>query len=104
MDPLFGRLHRDLSGLAEEHGIRPDILVVAGGLASQGLPSEFRQAMAVIGALAEAADIPRDHVAIVPGSGDINQRSSAAYFSEAEAEEREPFPILAEMEAIRRRL
>ncbi|MGD0068495.1 MAG: serine protease, partial [Streptosporangiaceae bacterium] len=92
-DPLFGRLHRDLAVLAEEYDIRPDILVVAGGLASQGLPSEFRQAMAAIGALAEAADVPRGHVAIVPGRGDINQRASAAYFAEAEAEEREPvFP------------
>jgi WD40 repeat protein len=92
-DPLLGRLHRDLAVLAEEHDIRPDILVVAGGLASQGLPSEFRQAMAAIGALAEAADIPRSHVAIVPGGGDINRRASAAYFAEAEAEEREPvFP------------
>ncbi|MGH3248919.1 MAG: trypsin-like peptidase domain-containing protein [Trebonia sp.] len=93
-DPLFGRLHRDLAALAEEHDIRPDILVVAGGLASQGLPSEFRQAMAVIGALAEAVDIPRSHVAIVPGVGDINRRASAAYFADAEAEEREPvFPF-----------
>jgi WD40 repeat protein len=92
-DPLFGGLHRDLAVLAEEHDIRPDILVVAGGLASQGLPSEFRQAMAVIGALAEAVDIPRNHVAIVPGSGDINRRASAAYFAEADAEESEPvFP------------
>ena len=91
--PLFGRLHRDLAVLAEEHDIRPDILVVAGGLASQGLPSEFREAMSAIGALAEAVDIPRGRVAIVPGIGDINRRASAAYFAEAEAEEREPvFP------------
>ena len=90
---LFWRLHRDLAILAEEHEIRPDILVVAGDLASQGLPSEFRQAMTLIGALAETADIPRAHVAIVPGVGDINWRASAAYFAEAEAEEREPvFP------------
>ena len=66
--PLFGRLHRDLAVLAEEHDIRPDILVVAGGLASQGLPSEFREAMSAIGALAEAVDIPRGRVAIVPGA------------------------------------
>jgi hypothetical protein len=92
-DPLFRRLLHDLGILAEEHGIRPDIMVVAGGLASQGLPSEFRQAIAAIGTLAEAADIPRGHVAIVPGSGDINRRASAAYFAEAEAEECEPvFP------------
>jgi WD40 repeat protein len=91
-DPLFGRLHRDLATLAAEHDIKPDILIVAGGLASRGLPSEFRQAMDVIGALAEAADIPRAHVAIVPGSGDVNRRASAAYFAEAEAEEREPVP------------
>jgi WD40 repeat protein len=92
-DPLFGRLHHDLAVLGEEHDIRPDILVVAGGLATQGLPSEFRLAMTAIGALAEAADIPRGHVAIVPGTGDINHRASAAYFAETEAEERDPvFP------------
>lgn len=91
--PVFGRLHRDLQIMAEEHNVCPDILVVAGGLANQGLPSEFRQATAAIGALAEAVDVPRSHVVIVPGSGDINQRASAAYFAEAEAEEREPvFP------------
>jgi WD40 repeat protein len=89
-DPLFERLRRDLADLAEEHDIHPDVLVVAGSLASQGLPSEFRQAMAIIGAIAEAADIPRRHVAIVPGSGDINRRACAAYFAEAEAEERQP--------------
>jgi hypothetical protein len=88
-----GRLHHDLAVLAEEHDIRPDLLVVAGGLASQGRPSEFRQAMAVVGALAEAVDIPRGHVAIVPGGGDVNRQASAAYFTEAEAEERDPvFP------------
>ena len=91
--PLAGRLHHDLTMLAKEAGIRPDILVVAGGLATQGLPSEFRQATTAIGTLAEAADIPRRHVVIVPGSGDVNRRASAAYFAEAEAEEREPvFP------------
>ncbi len=89
-DPLFGRLRRDLADLAEEHDIHPDVLVVAGSLASQGLPSEFRQAMATIGAIAEAADIPRGHVAMVPGSGDVNRRACAAYFAEAEAEERRP--------------
>jgi WD40 repeat protein len=91
-EPLFGRLHHDLAALGLEHDLHPDILVVD-GLASQGLPSEFRRAMAFIGALAEAAEIPRRHVVIVPGSGDINQRASAAYFAEADAEEKEPvFP------------
>ena len=89
-DTLFGRLHHDLAYLASEHGLRPDLLVVTGDLAEWGLRSEFRQVSEFLGALSEAAEIPRRHVAIVPGNHDINRKACAAYFAEQDSEEAEP--------------
>jgi hypothetical protein len=90
--PLFGRLHADIAGLAADAGLRPDLLVVTGNLAERGLPVEFRAATAFIGALAEEAEIPRRHVAIVPGDHDVNRFSCQAYFLDEEGEGREPAP------------
>ena len=46
--------------------------------------------MRVISSLADAADLPRDHVAIVPGSHDVNRQACAAYFLRQAAEEAIP--------------
>ena len=89
---LFARLHQDLAGLANDRGLRPDLLVVTGDLAERGLPSEFGRAVDFLGALSEAAQIPRRHVAIVPGNHDVNWRACEAYFVEKESDEAEPVP------------
>ena len=91
-DTLFSRLHRDIAGLADEHGLRPDLLVVTGDLAEWGLRSEFTQVVEFLGALAEAAEIPRRHVAMVPGNHDVNRKACEAYFAEQEADEAAPVP------------
>ena len=91
-DAWFSLLHRDLEDLADEHGLRPDLLVVTGDLAEQGRPSEFKQAAEFLGGLAEAARIPRRHVAIVPGNHDVNRRACEAYFAEQESNEAEAVP------------
>jgi WD40 repeat protein/3',5'-cyclic AMP phosphodiesterase CpdA len=83
----LARLPADLTGLAS-----PDLLVVTGNLAAQGLRSEFRQAMEFVAALAEEAEVPRRHVAIVPGNHDVNRRACKAYFEEQESDEEEPVP------------
>jgi uncharacterized protein YjbI with pentapeptide repeats len=88
--PLFGRLHADIAGLAAEAGLRPDLLVVTGNLAERGLPVEFAEAASFIGALAEEAEIPRQHVAIVPGGHDVNRLTCQAYFLQEEGAGREP--------------
>lgn len=87
-DTLFRRLHHDLEQLASE--VRPDLLVVTGDLAEWGLRSEFGQVGEFLGALSEAAEIPRRHIAIVPGNHDVNRKACTAYFADAEADEAEP--------------
>jgi WD40 repeat protein/3',5'-cyclic AMP phosphodiesterase CpdA len=89
-DSLFSRLHDDLSRLADEHGVRPDLMVVTGDLAEWGLRSEYEQATEFLAALCEAVEIPRKHVAIVPGNHDVNRKACQAYFADQEADEREP--------------
>jgi 3',5'-cyclic AMP phosphodiesterase CpdA len=88
-DTLFRRLHDDLARLADEHGLLPDLLVVTGDLAEWVLRSEFRQVTEFLSALSEAAQIPRRHVAIVPGNHDINRKACEAYFAEQESDEAE---------------
>ncbi|MDQ1293216.1 MAG: hypothetical protein QG608_1097, partial [Actinomycetota bacterium] len=89
-EALFEHLHDDLEALAEQHDVRPDTIVVTGGLSQHGRRTEFSVANEFLGALAEAVEIPKSRVAIVPGSTDVNRRACAAYFAEQEADEREP--------------
>ena len=89
-DTLFSRLHYDLADLASEHGLRPDLLVVTGDLVEWGLRSEFKQVAEFLSDLCEAAEIPRRHVAIVPGNHDINRKACEAYFAEQESDEAQP--------------
>jgi Calcineurin-like phosphoesterase len=89
-DTLFQRLHDDLNHLAENHGLRPDLMVVTGDLAEWGLPSEFEHVVEFLTALTEAAQLSRRQVAIVPGNHDVNRKACAAYFQEQEADEHEP--------------
>jgi Trypsin-like peptidase domain/Calcineurin-like phosphoesterase len=89
-DALFGRLHDDLEALAGDPGLRPDLMVVTGDLAERGLRSELEQVVGFLTALTEAVQLPRRHVAIVPGNHDLNRKACAAYFQEQEADECQP--------------
>lgn len=89
-DTLFQRLHDDLAGLAGEHGLRPDLMVVTGDLAEWGKRGEFDQVVEFLAALAEAAGLPRRHVAVVPGNHDVNWAACQAYFLEMAAEDQAP--------------
>jgi WD40 repeat protein len=84
----LARLPEDMASL----GMRPDLLVVTGDLTEHGRHGEFDQAFAFLARLAEAAEIPRKHVAIVPGSRDVNHTLCRNYFAEQEDEGAEPLP------------
>ena len=89
-DHLLAALHQDLDHLAAEEGLRPDLLVVAGDLTERGLRTEFDHAIAFLDALAEAVELPRDRVVVVPGTHDVNMVACRAYFLDMEAEQRDP--------------
>ena len=80
LDDALLRLNDDLLGLITGHGLRPDMIVVTGNLTENALPSEFDRAMRIISSLADVADLPRDHIAIIPGTHDVNRQACAAYF------------------------
>lgn len=88
----FARIQRDILDLAAGPGLRPDVLIATGDLTAAGLPSQFRSAFDFLGQLSEAAEIPRRHVAIVPGSHDVNRKACRAYFDEQESKEAVPTP------------
>jgi WD40 repeat protein/3',5'-cyclic AMP phosphodiesterase CpdA len=91
-DSLFAHLHDDLSRLADDRGLRPHLIVVTGDLAESGLRTEFQQAAEFLAELSEAVEVPRRHVAIVPGNHDVNQKAAEAYFAEQRSDERNPVP------------
>ena len=84
-EPL-ARLPDDVAWLAERDLPQPDLLVVTGDLTEHGRPAEFQRAFDLVGALAEAAGIPRRHVAVVPGSRDVNHTACRNYFADQEEE------------------
>ena len=82
-ESLIGRLHEDLSKLADgEHALWPDLVVVTGDLTQQGLPDEFQQAMDFLEELVEVVDLPRHRLAVVPGNHDINWDACQGYFQD----------------------
>jgi WD40 repeat protein/3',5'-cyclic AMP phosphodiesterase CpdA len=89
-DSLFGRLHDDLDDLRGRWDLRPDLVVVTGDLAEWGLRSEFQQVARFLALLSESTEVPRRHIAVVPGNHDINRKACEAYFREQESDEREP--------------
>lgn len=91
-DTLFARLHKDLKQLGEDHGVRPDLLVVSGDLAEWALPSEFAQVVDFLEQLTAALGLPSRHVAVVPGNHDVNRSACEAYFLRCKADEVEPRP------------
>lgn len=80
----------DLQDLVARQKLRPDLIVVSGNLTEKALPSEFDKAMRILRSLADAADLPVDHIALIPGSHDVSRQACAAYFLRQAAEEAIP--------------
>ena len=52
-DDLLSRLTDDLRTLEDDHGLRPDLLIVTGDLAEWGLKSEFADVLRLLEGLTE---------------------------------------------------
>jgi WD40 repeat protein/3',5'-cyclic AMP phosphodiesterase CpdA len=84
------RICDDVQDLAASQKLRPDLIVVTGNLTENALPSEFDRAMRMLRSLADAADLPVDHIAVIPGSHDVSRQACAAYFLRQAAQEAMP--------------
>ncbi|WP_147455280.1 trypsin-like peptidase domain-containing protein [Saccharothrix australiensis] len=83
-EPWYGPLH------AAVDGVRPDLVVFSGDLTEHARPSEFQRGFRFLAHLAEAVELPRGRVVVVPGARDVNLPACRAYFAHQEALEREP--------------
>uniref|UniRef100_UPI0031D849F6 trypsin-like peptidase domain-containing protein n=1 Tax=Saccharothrix mutabilis TaxID=33921 RepID=UPI0031D849F6 len=84
--PWFGRLHDAVAD------VRPDLVVFSGDLTAAARPSEFERGFRFLAHLAEAVELPRSRVVVVPGARDVNLLACRAYFAQEEALERTPVP------------
>lgn len=91
-DPVKDRVSRIVEDLSLAADTAPDLVVVTGDLAEEGLPSELRQGVRFLGLLADSLRLPRERVVLLPGDRDVSRDACLAYFSDCLAEEREPEP------------
>lgn len=93
-DTLLERLWDDLQRLRENHDVQPDLVVVTGDLAEEGMKNEFVSAREFLEKLTDTAHLglPRQRVAIVPGNHDVNRKACKAYFLQCEADGEKPAP------------
>jgi WD40 repeat protein len=91
-EALIRRLDHDLARSGDGQGPRPDLIVVTGDLADSGLPGDYQQAMGFLARLADTASIPHQHVAIIPGSHDVNYHACEAHFNWQAGEGKLPVP------------
>jgi len=91
-ETLIQRLEIDLATLKKDHGVKPNAIVVTGDLAESGMKSEFDDVLSLLDRLSLCLDVPRQHVAIVPGNHDINRKKCEAYFYDCEGDGGKPNP------------
>ncbi|MDM8541824.1 SUMF1/EgtB/PvdO family nonheme iron enzyme [Desulfococcaceae bacterium HSG9] len=69
LDPLIERVKKD-----RDNGLKPEIVVVSGDIAFQGLAKEYELAQEFFGDLLEALELDDDRIFIVPGNHDVNRK------------------------------
>ncbi|MCP4697050.1 MAG: NACHT domain-containing protein [Gammaproteobacteria bacterium] len=92
LDTLSARLLQDLDSLRQEHGLKPDILLLTGDLTEQGQKTEFEDFYRFADSLTSALELPRRQVVIVPGNHDVHWRKCRHYFENCEDDGEEPRP------------
>ena len=85
-------LYEDLEGLAQRHGLQPDVLIVTGDLAEQGKKNEIETALSFLEALTGHLGLERQRVVVIPGNHDVNWKLCRNYFDDCEEEEKAAIP------------
>ncbi len=91
-ETLLKRLEIDLALLKKDHGVVPEAIMVTGDLAEWGLKREFDDVLLLLDKLSGYLNVPRHHIAFVPGNHDINRDTCLSYFAECKGDEKEPAP------------
>lgn len=91
-DPYGQDLDLDLTRLAEEQALRPDLVVVTGDLTEHGMPAEFARADRFLRGLTATLGLARDRLVVVPGDHDVNRIACEGYFKLQQADGVEPLP------------
>ncbi len=68
-DPLLQRIERD-----QKAGFRPQMIVVTGDIASQGIKKEYDLAKEFFDALLKSLNLSAEQIFIVPGNHDVNRK------------------------------
>ncbi|MFH0994695.1 MAG: SUMF1/EgtB/PvdO family nonheme iron enzyme [Pseudomonadota bacterium] len=69
LDPLIKRVKED-----RESDFDPEIVVVSGDIAFQGIVAEYEMAEVFFRDLLKALDLPRERLFLVPGNHDVNRK------------------------------
>ncbi|MCP4119799.1 MAG: hypothetical protein GY737_31250 [Desulfobacteraceae bacterium] len=69
LDPLIERVEED-----RDNGISPEIVVVTGNVAYQGIEAEYEEARKFLDKLLYALGLERERLFIVPGNHDVNRK------------------------------
>src|SRR5581483_6376243 len=78
--------------IAADPQLKPDLVVVAGNLATRGRKWEYDEASRHLAALMDLFGLPPHRLVLVPGEGDVNREASASYFMQRAAEDEEAEP------------
>ncbi|MCP4699067.1 MAG: NACHT domain-containing protein [Gammaproteobacteria bacterium] len=89
---LSACLLQDLDSLRQNHGLKPDILLLTGDLTEQGQKTEFEDFYRFADGLTSALELPRSQVVIVPGNHDIHWRKCRHYFENCKDDGEESRP------------
>jgi len=69
LDPLIERVKQD-----RDNGLKPEIVVVSGDIAFQGLAKEYERAQEFFNDLLDTLKLENDRLFIVPGNHDVNRK------------------------------
>ncbi|MEU4621342.1 SAV_2336 N-terminal domain-related protein [Actinoplanes sp. NPDC023801] len=72
--------------------VRPDLVVVTGGVAREAIQPEYQGAFSRLESLRTRMRLPPGRIVVVPGDGDVNLGLCALYFERCRADGLEPVP------------
>ncbi|GAA5077080.1 TIR domain-containing protein [Nocardia iowensis] len=89
---LQARIWANVTQLAGQGVLKPDMIVVTGDLTESARPREVDEALSFLTGLRVLLGLEPDRLIVVPGNHDVSKVSCHAYFLNCEARDRRPQP------------